>query len=61
MSKDVSKVVKKDLRKINACLTDRQYEYIETERQRLGIAFADMLRRILDEFLKSNKYNKIEF
>lgn len=47
-----------DFAKINACITDRQFRYIEEERKKVGITFSDMLRRALDDYLDS--YLKIK-
>ena len=39
--------------RITAYLTERQVLIIETRAQKMGITFAEMLRRLLDEALAS--------
>ena len=39
----------------NVSLTPRQDTALKKESERLGISFSDVLRRILDEYLKHKK------
>ena len=47
-----------DLKRINVSITQKQFEYLSLKARNKGIAFSEMLRRILDTMVDSKAHTE---